>query len=58
MAVISFPLEVRELPRDARDRQVRSEEELGQFGGGDGILMGDHLHNGFICGVADAGNHG
>jgi hypothetical protein len=32
MAVISFPLEVRELPRDARDRQVRSEEELGQFG--------------------------
>jgi uncharacterized protein DUF4272 len=32
MAVISFPLEVREVPRDARDRQVRSEEELGQFG--------------------------
>jgi len=32
MAVISFPLEAREVPRDARDRQVRSEEELGQFG--------------------------
>jgi len=32
MAVISFPLEVREVPRDARDRQVRSEEELSQFG--------------------------
>jgi hypothetical protein len=32
MAVISFPLEAREIPRDARDRQVRSEEELSQFG--------------------------
>jgi len=32
MAVISFPLEVREVPRDARDRQSRSEEELGHFG--------------------------
>jgi uncharacterized protein DUF4272 len=32
MAVISFPLEACEVPRDARDRQVRSEEELGQFG--------------------------
>jgi Domain of unknown function (DUF4272) len=32
MGVISFPLEAREVPRDARDRQVRSEEELGQFG--------------------------
>jgi uncharacterized protein DUF4272 len=32
MAVISFPLEVREVPRDARDRQARSEEELRQFG--------------------------
>ena len=32
MAVISFPLEAREVPRDARDRQVRSEEELGEFG--------------------------
>jgi hypothetical protein len=32
MAVISFPLEVREVPREARDRQARSEEELSQFG--------------------------
>jgi Domain of unknown function (DUF4272) len=32
MAVISFPLEAREVPREARDRQARSEEELGQFG--------------------------
>ncbi len=32
MSVISFPHDARELPRDARDRQVRSEEELGQFG--------------------------
>src|SRR5262245_31531505 len=32
MAVISFPLEAREIPRDARDRQARCEEELGQFG--------------------------
>jgi hypothetical protein len=32
MSVISFPHDARELPRDARDRQVRSEEELSQFG--------------------------
>jgi len=32
MAVISFPREPREFPRDARDRQARSEEELSQFG--------------------------
>jgi hypothetical protein len=32
MSVISFPHDARELPRDARDRQARSEEELGQFG--------------------------
>ena len=32
MSVISFLHDARELPRDARDRQVRSEEELGQFG--------------------------
>jgi hypothetical protein len=32
MAVVSFPRDARELPRDARDRQARSEEELSQFG--------------------------
>ena len=32
MSVISFPREPREFPRDARDRQARSEEELSQFG--------------------------
>src|SRR5262245_44835213 len=32
MAVISFPRDARECPRDARDRQARSEEELSQFG--------------------------
>jgi hypothetical protein len=32
MSVISFPHDARELPRDACDRQTRSEEELGQFG--------------------------
>jgi Domain of unknown function (DUF4272) len=32
VSVISFPHDARELPRDARDRQARCEEELGQFG--------------------------
>jgi Domain of unknown function (DUF4272) len=32
MSVISLPHDARELPRDARDRQMRSEGELSQFG--------------------------
>jgi hypothetical protein len=32
MSVISLPHDGREVPRDARDRQVRSEGELSQFG--------------------------
>jgi hypothetical protein len=32
MAVVSFPRDACEFPRDARDRQARCEEELGQFG--------------------------
>jgi hypothetical protein len=32
MAVISFQREAREVPREARDRQARSDEELNQFG--------------------------